>query len=85
MELADLEESISLRGSLLTKERSEVLAERRQLEREAQDHFSELRLMQELEALDPEMRDCPAWPLDGQVYEPAAPPGDAAPLSAFLA
>ena len=81
MELADLEESLALRGSLLTKERAELLAERRQLEREAQEHFAELRLMQELEAIEPEMRDCPSLPLDGQVYEPAAPPGANTPAN----
>jgi hypothetical protein len=46
IELADFEESLNLRGSLLTKERAELAAERKQLEREAQDHFHELRLMQ---------------------------------------
>ena len=36
IELADLEESLNLRGSLLAKERAELAAERKQLEREAQ-------------------------------------------------
>ena len=72
MELVDLEESLNLRASLLTKERAEVQAERRQLEREAMDHFHELRLMAELEGIEPELRTCPSFPTEGSVYEPGA-------------
>ena len=73
MELADREESLNLRASLLAKERTEVQAERRQLEREAMDHFHELRLMSELAGIEPELRMCPSYPADGGVYEPGAP------------
>ena len=72
MELADLEESLNLRGSLLSKERAELQAERKQLEREQQDHFQELRLNAELEGIEPELRSCPSLPSEGSVYEPGA-------------
>ena len=76
LELADLEEALNLRGSLLAKEQKELQAERRQLEREADEHFHELQLMRDLDELDPEMRDCPSLPKDTSgVFEPGASGG----------
>ena len=72
LELLDREEAVNFRASLLAKERAELAAERKQLEREAQEHFHELRLAHELESLEPGwLRDCPSLPTEGAVYEPS--------------
>ena len=47
-------------------------AEKKSLEREAQAHFHELKLVQEFNALQPELRECPSLPRHGLVHEPGA-------------
>lgn len=85
-ELADLEESLNLRASLISREKAELVAEKRQLEREATEHFHELKLMRELLALEDiavtdgriDLKDCPSLPHDKScVHEPGAPPSAA--------
>jgi len=79
LELADLEESLNLRGSLLAKEKGEVLAEKKQLEREANEHLYELQLFKDLDELDPEMRECPSLPRDDRgVVESGSQPSQSA-------
>jgi len=71
-ELLDCEEGIKLRGALLAKDQAELLSEKKSLEREAQAHFHELKLVQEFNGLDAQLRDCPALPHHGSVHEPGA-------------
>ena len=78
-ELQDLEEAVKLRGSLLSREQTELAAEKKQLEREAHEHFTELQLMQDLDGLSDELRDCPSLPASGVVHEPRAPSNRADP------
>ena len=71
-ELQDLEEGAKLRASLLAREQLELGAEKKSLEREAHEHFSELQLLQELDAVSEELRNCPSLPETGVVHEPGA-------------
>ena len=72
LELQDLEEGAKLRAALLERERLELVTVKKQLEREAHEHFSELQLLQELDAVSEELRNCPSLPESGVVYEPGA-------------
>ncbi|KAL3907237.1 MAG: hypothetical protein SGPRY_010246, partial [Prymnesium sp.] len=74
----DAEEALKLRGALLAKEAAEVATERKGLEREAQMHYLELKLVQEFNELDEELRDCPSLPHHDMVHEPGAIVGSAA-------
>lgn len=72
LELQDLEEGAKLRAALLERERLELVTVKKQLEREAHEHFSELQLLQELDAVSEELRNCPSLPESGVVHEPGA-------------
>jgi tousled-like kinase len=83
LELVDADESLKLRAMLLAKDSAELNAEKRQLERETQNHLSELKLMADLDSLPAELRECPSLPRPGvavhEPREPSAAPGSRRP------